>query len=413
MSSHPFEQAMSNRRNLIHTIPTVAVHESSQLGGSKLFNIKNNQAINVNATTRYHDINPQTTPSSFSSSNFMDFRLPQHVHVLDKMTLYMTLANAHASNAYDSDLPTEFWVRRIEVRQKGEVLQTLESLDMYLRHSVFKNEEELVHQEARNGLDATTYQADATVLTVAAASSKTYSLDIESLITDCQLYMRGIQSEITVRIYLENIDNFSDDAERANITLSSAKLRLREQYYSPPDQARLDKKYAGDVDHRYCDAVIETRTETLTGSSNNKIITQNYDGELAAVTFVVVRDMSDIDQNSDAFVDCTNIHFEDQSGHNLNNGIVWSTKDLRDYVYPQYFENDMTTSGTNKHVFAFVHCLDPVSAVKKGINTGYVVLQRNHRVVINPASTLSSHTIDLVSYCYKHLRCSNGVLKVY
>ena len=318
--SHPFNLAMLNRKNLIHTIPTVDPNAFAQIGPKGLFNLKANQAINLNVQSRFHDINPQTTPTTFSSSNFMDFKIPQTVNVLDKMTYYMTLANADGSNAWIADQPTEFWVRRVEIRQQGEVIQTLEGLDLYLRHTVFKNFEELQHQKDRNGIDSATYQDNATALTIAAASSGTYSLDLETLLDRCQVLISGLRHEISVRIYLENISNFSDSAENADVTLTSAKLRLREQYYPEQEVQRIREKYNGTVDHRYCDALIETRTETLTGGTNNKLITQNFDGELSAVTFVVIRDMSDIDANSHTFIKCANIHFEDQSGHNLNNG---------------------------------------------------------------------------------------------
>ena len=46
-------------------------------------------------------------------------------------------------------------------------------------------------------------------------------------------------------------------------------------------------------------------------------ITQNFDGELSPVQFVIVRDMSDIDANSDAFKQLSTIHREDQSGQKL------------------------------------------------------------------------------------------------
>ena len=411
--SHPFNLAMLNRKNLIHTIPTVSAHGTTPVGPKGLYNLKSNQAVNLNVQSRFHDINPQTTPSTFSSANFMDYKIPQNVQVLDKITLYFTIANADATNAWEADLSTEFWTRRIEVRQAGEVLQTIEPLDSYLRHTTLKNEEELEHQEARNGLDAVTYKDDATTLTVDAASGGTYSLDVETLLDQTQMLISGLRHEITIRVYLENIANFSNSAENADITLSSSKMRLREQFYTEQEEQQMKQRYNGDVDHRFCDALIETRTETLTGSTNNKIITQNFDNELSAVTFVVIRDMSAIEDNSHTFIKCENIHFEDQSGHNLNNGVVWSDADLRNYVYPMYFPNNMSISSGNLYIYPFVHCVDPVASIKKGVNSGYDVLKRNHRVVLNPSSTLTSHQIDIVNYVYRHARVSQGVIKIY
>lgn len=63
----------------------------------------------------------------------MDFKLPQHSQIVDKLTLFLTLANADGSNAWEADQSTPFWTRGIEIRQGGEVVQTIESLDAYLR----------------------------------------------------------------------------------------------------------------------------------------------------------------------------------------------------------------------------------------------------------------------------------------
>jgi hypothetical protein len=413
-SDHAYSRAILNRRNLINTIPTVDPNATISIGPKGLYNVKANQAININAQSRWHDIQPQTTPSTFNSSNFMDFKIPQSIHVLDKISLYLSMANGHATNTWVSDQSSEFFIRRVEVRQAGEVLQTLESLDLYLRHTVFKNYEELQHQEARNGIDVATYQADATIMTIAAVSTNEYSVDLETLLDQTQIFIAGLRHEITIRVYLENSANFSDDAENANLTLSSAKIRLREKFYSPPDANNLSNKYAGDLDLRFCDALIETRTETLTGGTNNKLVLQNFDGEMSPVTFVVLRDMSDIDQNSSTFVGCANIHFEDQSGHNLNNGIVWKDVDIRNYVYPMYFPNNMSqASGGNLNVYPFVNALDPHASVTKGVNSGYDVLQRHSRLVLNPTSTLTSHQVDVVAYVHRHARVSGGVIKIY
>eukprot|EP00035_Acanthoeca_spectabilis_P023118 m.447827 g.447827 ORF g.447827 m.447827 type:complete len:219 (-) comp19567_c0_seq1:198-854(-) len=212
-----------------------------------------------------------------------------------------------------------------------------------------------------------------------------------------------------------HVANFSNSAENPDITLSSAKLRIREQNYSGPDVARMARNYANGVDHRFCDAIVETTTQTLTANVNNKYITQNFDGELSPVQFVVVRDMSDIDANSDAFVQLSTIHREDVSGQNLENGIVHKEADLRNYNYPDYFPNDQSqVSSGNKYVYALVSALDPVQAVKRGINTGYRVMLKNEKIVINPgSSTLTSHQLDYVCYVYRHCRVSNGIIKVY
>lgn len=175
------------------------------------------------------------------------------------------------------------------------------------------------------------------------------------------------------------------------------------------------KTYSSDVDHRFVDCIVETTTQTLTANTNNKNITQNFDGELSPVQFVVVRDMSDIDANSDAFVQVANIHREDQSGQNLENGIVWSDNELRNYVYPQFFQHNKMSqvSSGNKYIYPLVSSLDPLNAVKKGINSGYTVLPKNHKLVLNPTGTLSSHQIDYCCYVYRHVRISSGLIRVY
>jgi hypothetical protein len=84
------------------------------------------------------------------------------------------------------------------------------------------------------------------------------------------------------------------------------------------------------------------------------------------------------------------IHREDVSGQNLENGIVHKDADLRNFNYPDYFPNDQSqVNSGNKYVYALVASLDPVSAVKRGINTltGYKVLGKNEKLVINPGST--------------------------
>jgi hypothetical protein len=367
---------MLNRKNLIHTIPTVDPHAFVQIGPKGLFNLKANQAINLNVQSRFHDVNPPTTPTTFTSASYMDFKIPQTLDILDKITLFLTLANAHATTDWEADLPTEFWVRRVEVRQQGEVIGApLTPLDLYLRHTAFKTFEELQHQKDRNGLDSATYQDNAAALTVGALSSATFSLDLETCLDQSQILISGLRHEISIRVYLENIANFSDNGGNADITLTEAKMRLREQFYPVQDVQRIREKYNGDVDHRYCEALIEQRTETLTGGTNNKLITQTFDGELSAVTFVVIRNMSDIDANSHTFIQCANIHFEDQSNHNLNNGIVYTDADLRNYVYPMYFNNNMSISTGNKYVYPIVHCVDPIAAIKKGQQSGYQVLK--------------------------------------
>jgi hypothetical protein len=115
--------------------------------------------------------------------------------------------------------------------------------------------------------------------------------------------------------------------------------------------------------------------------------------------------MSDIDANTDACVAVSTVHRENASGNNLDNGISWTDADLRTHIYPQFFPNNQSITTGNKYVYTLVSSMDPVRALKEGVNTGYRTLDAKTQVVINPGgSALSAHQIDYICYIYKHVR---------
>jgi hypothetical protein len=415
MSDHPHTQARSDNRNLINTVQTTRVHDVTSLppnARNSLFHLKGNQALNINATYRYHDVQPTgSTPTTMASSQKVEFLVPNYLHVVDKMNYYFTLTNGHGSTSWESDLPFEYSLRYVEIKQGGQLIQTIYPDDLYVRHTIILNPDELINQEVNNALDPTSRQGDNTVSTIAAAASATLNVQIDNVVTLCNLLVSALQP-VSVIIHYQDIANISNSAVNSSIAVSGQKLRVREQFYSDPDVNRMMSNYRQGVDHRFCACIIETYTTTLAANTINKRTLEAYNGELSPLQVVMVRDLSDIDANTDACVAVSTIHRENASGNNLDNGITWTDADLRTHIYPQFFPNNQSQTSGNKYVYTLVSSMDPVRALKEGINSGYTVLNPKTQLCINPGgSALSSHTIDYLCYIYKHVRV-NGDGKI-
>ena len=210
----------ASRKNLPHLVSNLSSLEPAfVLNG--LFKFANKAHANVVPGARkYHQIQPVTSvnATAFTGNNyFIDFNLPMNIDMIDEEIVELTLKNNNYITAWEAEASVPFWFQRVEIRHDGEIKQTLRDLHMYLDNTMFQDDSERAKLNPLVGISASTYKADTSVLTVAPSGTATFRLKLNSFITRCSLFLRGLGGQVVVRCYPQSIGTFSTSAVNSSI----------------------------------------------------------------------------------------------------------------------------------------------------------------------------------------------------
>lgn len=403
------------KRNLPHVVSNLSNLEPAPVLNG-LFRFMNKaQANNVNGSHKYHQIQPVTTvsTSAFTSTNyFFDFNLPMNVDMIDDEQLEITLKNTDAATDWNAEASVPFWFQRIEIRHDGEIKQTIRDLHLYLDNTMYQDDFARAKLEPSTGIDTSTYQAKSSVLQVDANSTATFRLRLNSIISKCNLYLKGLKGQLVVRVYPQTISRFSSSAVNSSIQLQTATLLLREFTLTPEASSRLEVIHRSNVDYRYVDVIHEETVLSLTANALTKYVTNNFHDQLYSHLVVLTRTSNCSLGALEEFLDQTSVYIEDVAGMNLSNGIQWTDEQLRKVVYVANFPNTMALQPNMNIYVPKSPSLNPELSYKRGVNNGSEVLPRNAKVCIVPATT-ASRQVDILCYAYFHLRVEGGRINIY
>ena len=372
------------------------------------------QASNQPVSYKYHQIQTITTvqPTAFTTSNtFFDFNLPMNIDMLDEEILLVTLANSDNMSNWVADAPVPFWFQRLEIRHDNEIKETIRDIQLYMENTIYQDDFERNKAQPLNAIDASSYKVNASVATVPLIGSATFRLKLNTLLSKCKIFLKGLKGQVVFRFYPQTIGVFSASGVNSSITLQSTMLLLREIELTQEARNKTSLNYRSNVDFRYLDVITEQTVLSLTANTTTKYVTNNFHDSVYSHVVVLSR-VSPSVGGLTVFQQHSNVYFEDVSSMNLSNGIQWTDADLRLVVYQSSFANSMTQQ-TDMNIYTpLVASLNPVKANKDGVMNGYEVLPRNAKLCINPLST-SANTIDILCYVYSHCRVENGKLNIF
>jgi hypothetical protein len=326
------------------------------------------------------------------------------------MHLRVVASNSHATDDWVASCSLPFWFSRMEVRQSGNIIETIRPDELYLSLTAFKDKWELEKDEVDTIIDPTSFECDTTTGTIQElGATATYRLPLRCVLNACGMPLIGVDGQLTLRVYSQAASVFSASSINANLGLSTLTLWCRENKYHPHGLDGLKRAARLPLDFRYSQFSHEQASLALTSGSTTKYITNNFDNDLYSVVFVLVRASGATTTGLEDFLSANNVYLEDASNKNLHNGIQWSASDLA-REFKNKFPNNMI-SATNKNIHAFVPSENPVKALH-GHQNGFDVLPKNAKVVINAAAT-ATRQVDIYALLYKHVRVEQGKIKIY
>ena len=375
------------------------------------------QAYNMPVSHRYSQVQPVTTvnTSIFQSSanNYIDFNIPMNIDLIDETVLEIDLTNTDSTSGHDwvANASEPFWFDKIEHLDGTRILQTIRDVDMYLENTIYLDDFERAKRQPMIALDASSYKVNSTAGTVAAGSTATFRLPVNSVLTRCKLFLQALKKQQVLRFYPKSIASFSTSSYNSSITLSRAVLFVRDLQLTPDSRNLMHKIHMENVDYRIVDTVHDQQSIALTSGSVVKLKTTNFINQPYSHVVALTRANAPTGTALETFIQHNNIYFEDANNQNLSNGIQWSDGDNKQIVYQSHFPNTMVQK-TDMHVYVpLVASSDPVKAFKTGVQNGYDVLPLNANLCINSASS-ATRLVDIICYAYRHVRVLNGDLQL-
>ena len=147
--------------------------------------IHKEQAHNLPVSHKDHFVQPTTSinASAFQSSGYsFDINLPMNIDLIDEIILILQLKNTHGATTWEADTSAPFFIDRFEVRDERGIVQTRNSLDLYLDNTIYLNDFERAKNLVNIGLDSSTYKANATQVTLTAGNTKNYRIKLNTFL---------------------------------------------------------------------------------------------------------------------------------------------------------------------------------------------------------------------------------------
>lgn len=355
-----------------------------------------------------HDIQPKVAPTStfFNSVNqFVDVDIPKNLHYLDQVDALITLTGTAigvSGNSFAA-MPSNLF-SRVEVRVGSETKQTVTDLEQWFDQVVYtdpwdqeRHQDAKIYSAADYGVGSVTIANDTDVGPI--------RIPISSFLTKCGIAPATCNEQITLRLYSQVASNvLTHTVALKELRINARELRGDEQILQSIAQPHLD--------WRFLDTKHEEKVLSLTNGATATWVLNNFsDDDLCSHMWIVVRNPALTGAHRDAMLDdvVSRVWLEDESGHNMTNGIQFTGSDLLHLHYPDKFTNRANT----KHGLYLLFCpaVDPVSDYKEGVVTGAQPLARNIRVRLTSAQTGNYHC-TVLAMCHKHVRVQGGKVTV-
>ena len=173
------------------------------------------QNINANDVVAESNIVSTTALSnrSFSGSNFIDFEISKNMHILKSATLALQIVNNDLTN--ELRMPVIFnLISRFEIYIGSTLCQSVLSEDLYINYCTSMNFDRRSIMAPVTNVSRFGYDSDSTNIIPANGGSRDYYIRLHSLLSQCHLFLPGIQNQdIRIRIHFNSYEKWGIASE--------------------------------------------------------------------------------------------------------------------------------------------------------------------------------------------------------
>lgn len=337
-----------------------------------------------------------------AANNFCDVVVRKDIHYINALDVILELKNTDACDDSFDSLPHNLFTH-YEVRKASEVIQTVTDLEQTMHTVIYRDPWEHERHQLSTWYDASAHGVDST--TVLPAGQKVrVRVRIYCNLTACGIPVAVCKDQLSIRFYSQVASNVlaTGDIELTNFQVLAHEIR--------GDLATLRSVCSPNVDWRFLDHKHQEKDIALTSGQTAEFQLTNFsEADLCSHMWLFVRNQSLAGANRDDILDnvVDSVWLEDESGHNMTNGIQFLGEDLLNIYYPDKFNN--RASETHGLYLIFCPSLDPMGDYKRGLMTGAQPLLRNMVLKVKSAVT-GTRKLTVVALCHKHLRIQNGEL---
>ena len=298
--------------------------------------------------------------------------------------------------------PTDFFIQKIDVKQSGNIIQTIFPDANFIRKNLFSTEDDRLVLNYASG----EYSSPASRFAMAATTSD-YYLPLKSLFNETYLPILADNHAIEFQIFLAPLANvvtttgLTVTALAANINNSSVILKMSK--YSPQQiQGELNQIAKVPKHLRFH----ESREFSITAQSGVTSITiplTNIQGKCSNMFFVMRPTTGLTLDNQFSYVNIKDFQVLDSGSTNIVGGqsitSLYNRTIQAQHWNRSFYLTDVLKSVSNAFVFQYAWSLSPYDAINSGKSLSYRVFNGSETLQINFTAALAA-THEIRGYCY-------------
>jgi hypothetical protein len=343
--------------------------------------------------------------SGFYSGGQVDFRLDRgSIDVLNHCYIKANVTNT--SGASCTILPLQLAIQRLEIygANGSNLLATVYGQELYLSNMFFSNNE-FLNSNAQMGL-TNTFAASGVV--IAAGASQNLYCPLVHLFTSTQLMMAGLNSEVLIRVYMEN-SNLTLIAGTLPIT-NTVSVLMKGNQLSEGEKKRQLELYRNPMPLilPYLNWNRMNQTLTLAPSTTYTVIMSALQGFINSVIFTL-RASPLTNTALATYVQVADYDIQDQSGQSLL-GYYRRTEDDNQIENGENFDN---LFGLSVQFYNVSFSDNFVNDYTMAQNSGCQPLDGFARLSFTTTSTMAagSYLLDIRSLDQQYLEIVKGEIK--
>lgn len=343
--------------------------------------------------------------ASFLNGGQVDFKIDRGLlSILNHAYLQIKITNA--TGAAVTLAPMQLAVDRIEffAGNGGNILTTVWGQSLYLSN-LFMSRDEIEGSFSNFGL-AANYATTGDVLAIAA--SKVYYIPILHLLPAAKLHLAGLNSELTIRVWMQS-SAFTILAG-AHPTITDTSLILKG--YEEPNSVRVGRRAVYNSAHLslrlpYLNWMNNRDTQALAVSSQYTSILQSIKGVIAGL-IITLRPVGFTGATQANYQPVASIDLHLASGESMLGHYVRLHEDFR-LEAAETFSNLFNTF---KDFYVISFAEDLAGDYATGRNTGYHVFTGTEKLQFTTTATIvpGSFQIDVWALSHEHLNIVKGAV---
>jgi hypothetical protein len=379
------------------------------------------QAANFNSYKYYNEISPEGTISGAwqGSTSFVDFIIPQNLHVLESCYLRFTLKMTSAASS-DNIVPVPALQMIDTITYMFENGNDTQVLRGEIEQLLFVNEtsnEDYARLSEQYGMHASDRTA---VLGFTAASgagqvtTRTYNVKLGGILGCSKIFAAGLEGEpLRIRITFASTATTSVTGSPA-VVLQDANVIVEETQVDSETYDRLmaQSRSVNGIHHRFLEQRVSTHPFTVTNGQQLNI-TMNTHAGLASGLLAFIRSQSQSGTGPTTFLPLTDYQLFDE--RNLKLGPKHTDAFARSIVHQAC---GFPSNGAQQVASYFIPFnLGFLASLQHAMHTGSLKLSGRDNFHFTCSSTMASANsgqiqVELVSFNYAFLNISRGRISV-